>query len=291
MDGGTNRAMRVSKREGRNMIPKVIHYCWFGGNEKSPQMMTYIDSWKKYCPDYQIIEWNETNYDVTKHPFMAKAYQAKKWAFVSDYARVDILHEQGGIYLDTDVELISGLDAFLQYDFFAGFESESIVAFGLGFGAVAGHPILKDILEYYDHIEFPDDVSLLSKIACPIIQTEVLKKHGLVCNNREQDIEGGRVFDTEYFCPMSFQTGEMKCTAKTVSIHHYDMSWTSKENIEKKRLEWRMINRFGYERGKKTAALVSLPGKMVRFPGKVIAHLRKGDLKAYFTFLFRKRDS
>ena len=128
------------------MLPKVIHYCWFGGGEKTELIQKCIASWRKYCPDYQIIEWNEANYDVNKHSFMRDAWRAKKWAFVSDYARIDILYQHGGIYLDTDVELIKSLDPFLEYRFFAGFESESHVAFGLGFGSEAAHPVLKDIL-------------------------------------------------------------------------------------------------------------------------------------------------
>lgn len=271
------------------MIPKTIHYCWFGGNDKSEKMLEYIESWKQHCPDYQIMEWNESNYDVTKHPFMEKAYAAKKWAFVSDYARIDILHEHGGIYLDTDVELLTTLDPFLGYDFFAGFENEEYVAFGLGFGSVAGHPILKDIMAYYDHTEFPDSSFLLPSISCPIIQTNVLKRYGLVCNNLNQEIRGGQVFSTEYFCPMSYETGETHCTERTVSIHHYDISWASKEMLKRKHTEWKMVRVFGPKLGKRISAAVSVPRRIAAFPKKMAEHMRNGSLTEYFKFLLRRR--
>lgn len=210
------------------MIPKIIHYCWFGGNKKSEKIYKYIASWKKYCSDYEIIEYNESNYDVMKHPFMKKAYESKNWAFVSDYSRIDILYNHGGIYLDTDVELISSLNPFLKYDFFAGFESTDFVSFGLGFGSLNGHPVLKDIMKYYDELEFKNNDFNLTMLSSPRIQTHVLKKFGLVCNNQNQIFNRCHIFSTEYFCPISFRTEETVITSKTVSIHHFDMSWKKK---------------------------------------------------------------
>ena len=105
------------------MIPKKIHYCWVGGNSKPPLVKKCIQSWKKYCPDYEIIEWNESNYDISKNIYMKQAYEAKKWAFVTDYMRLDIIYEHGGIYLDTDVELIKNIDDLLSNEAFAGIES------------------------------------------------------------------------------------------------------------------------------------------------------------------------
>ena len=119
-------------------IPKVIHYCWFGGNPKPKLVQKCIHSWKKYCPDYEIIEWNESNFDISSCPlYVRQAYDVKKWAFVSDYARLKIIHTCGGIYLDTDVELIKSLDSLLEYNAFFGFEDGKYVATGLGFGAVS----------------------------------------------------------------------------------------------------------------------------------------------------------
>lgn len=260
------------------MIPKVIHYCWFGGNPKSEVVKKCIESWKKFCPDYKIIEWNESNYDVTKHPFIKKAYEFKKWAFVSDYARVDILYHHGGIYLDTDVELVASLNLFLKYDFYAGFESTPFVAFGLGFGSIEGHQVLKDILDYYDRLEFPDSSFGLSMVSCPRIQTEILAKHGMVCNNQNQVFDGCHIFSTEYFCPISFKTGETVITDKTVSIHHYDMSWNTESFKKSKYREWKLIKKFGPKWGKKISSLVN-------FPGKLAIHVKERSLVDYIRFL------
>lgn len=260
------------------MIPKVIHYCWFGGNGKSQMIEKCIGSWRKLCPDYEIIEWNESNYDVSKHPFMKAAYAAKKWAFVSDYARVDILYQHGGVYLDTDVELISSLDPFLGYDFYAGFESESFVNFGLGFGSIKGHSALKEILEYYNGIDFPDNDFGLSMISCPRIQTDALKKHGLLCNNQNQVVAGCNIFNTEYFCPMSFRTGETVVTENTISIHHYDMSWSPNGSKNAKTMEWKLVRRLGPKWGRRISSMVSFPRKLLR-------NLKEGTLIDYIRFL------
>ena len=264
------------------MIPKVIHYCWFGGNEKSEMIKRCMASWRKFCPDYEIVEWNESNYDVTKQPFIKKAYEAGKWAFVADYARVDILYQHGGVYLDTDVELVSSLNPFLKYDFYAGFESVSFVSFGLGFGSVEGHLVLKDILDYYDGLEFPDNDFGLSMVSCPRIQTDALKKRGMACNNENQVVDGCHIFNTEYFSPMSFKTGKTNITANTVSIHHYEMSWVTEKAKEVKEREWRLIDKYGPEWGKRISSLVSFPGKLYR-------NAKDGTLIDYVRFLLKRK--
>ena len=122
-------------------IPKVLHYCWFGGAPKPKNIQNCIRSWKKYCPDYEIIEWNEQNFDVSQSLYTRQAYDARRWAFVADYARLKILYEQGGIYMDTDVELLRSLDDLLVYPAFFGFQHNNEVATGLGFGAEARSPV------------------------------------------------------------------------------------------------------------------------------------------------------
>jgi len=131
-------------------IPKIIHYCWFGNNELTQSALDCINSWKKYCPDYTIIRWDETNFDVNKYVFTKEAYEMKKWAFVSDVARLDIIYNNGGIYLDTDVELIRNIDSLLKDELFIGFENKEYVANGLGFGAVKGNEIIKFCLKDTD---------------------------------------------------------------------------------------------------------------------------------------------
>ena len=155
------------------MIPKTIHYCWFGGNQKPEIIERCIESWRKYCPDWEIKEWNESNYDVNAHPYTKEAYEAKKWAFVSDVARLDIVCKEGGVYMDTDVELLAPLDFTVDCDAFYAFETNLYIASGLGFGAVAGHPSVKAMLKYYDGRHFlvkgKQDMS-----PCPAKNTEAL---------------------------------------------------------------------------------------------------------------------
>ncbi len=258
------------------MIPKVIHYCWFGGGPKNELIEKCIASWKRFCPDYEVIEWNESNYDVLSHPFMKKAFENRKWAFVSDYARIDLLYRLGGVYLDTDVELLKSLDSFMDLDFFAGFENEKYVAFGLGVGSVAGHPVLRDLLDAYDRLELSDH--FFDVTTCPQLQTEALVKRGLVCNNRTQVVDGCHVFSSDYFCPMSYYTGKTEITENTVSIHHYDMSWLLESYRKSRHREWKMMRVFGPRAGKLINSAVSLPGKL-------LTHIRNGDLKEYFRFV------
>lgn len=264
------------------MIPKVIHYCWFGRKEHPPEVKKCIESWKKYLSDYEIIEWNEDNYDVDKHPFMKKAYEAKKWAFVSDYARVDIVNQYGGIYLDTDVEVIKNFDQFLRLNLFAGFEDEKYVNFGIGFGAEKDHFILEEILEAYDNIEFPDTEIGLGDISCPKIQTNILKKYGLICNGQTQNFKGYMIYSPEYFCPISYTSGQLKITDNTVSIHHFDMSWSAGEVKKIKQLEWKFVSLFGVKWGKPISSLVL-------FPRKIVRHYKDGDLLHYIKILIKNR--
>ena len=136
------------------MIPKIIHYCWFGGESLPESAIKCINSWKKFCPDYEIIRWDESNYDVTKNVYMKEAYEAKKWGFVPDYARLDIVYNYGGIYMDTDVELLKPLDDLLGCNAYMGVEKPGIVALGLGFGAEKGNSVIGDLLEEYNDKRF-----------------------------------------------------------------------------------------------------------------------------------------
>ena len=205
------------------MIPKIIHYCWFGGKPLPNSVKKCIKSWKKFCPDYEIIEWNESNYDVNKIPFIQQAYQAKKYAFVSDYARLDIIHSEGGIYLDTDVELLKNLDPLLVNQCFLAMELPGLVATGLGFGAQKGHWFLKENIGFYHKLNFDAN----NIITCVNITTDLLKKYDLTSDNSKQTLKDMIILPTEYFCPMNYQTKEIKITEKTYSIHHYDASWQS----------------------------------------------------------------
>ena len=157
------------------MIPKVIHYCWFGGKEKPELVKKCIDSWKKYCPDWEIYEWNETNFDISSVVYMKEAYEMKKWAFVSDVARLMIIYLNGGVYLDTDVELTGSIETWLENDAFYAFESNRNIASGLGFGAIKKHDSVKAMLDYYKERHFITN-GKLNMLPCPAGNTESLEK-------------------------------------------------------------------------------------------------------------------
>lgn len=221
----------VSKNNTQ-IIPKKIHYCWFGGRELPDEYKKYIESWQKCCPDYEIIRWDESNYDVTKNQYMKQAYDNKKWAFVSDYARVDIIYQQGGIYLDTDVELVSNFDEFLKWDLFCGFENTTAVNWGVGYGAVRGNEILKEVLDEYEKRYFLKENGSFDLTPCPILQSEVMQKHGFVMNGKPQNIGNIAVYPSEYFAPFSYLRGFGRVTENTHSIHHYSASWVNSESYK-----------------------------------------------------------
>ena len=172
------------------MIPKIIHYCWFGRNPKSELIQKCIQSWKEKCPDYQIVEWNEDNWDIDAYPYAREAYDAKKWAFVSDVARLDILYHHGGIYLDTDVELKESIDYWLKYDAFYAFESELRIATGLGFGAQKNHKSVKEMLRIYEDKHFVNE-GKMNLSPCPIGNTKafITTYPGFIRNGKTQVIE------------------------------------------------------------------------------------------------------
>lgn len=210
------------------MIPKKIHYCWFGGNPKSKLIKKCIKSWKKHCPDYEIIEWNENNFDVNCCDYVKEAFEAKKWAFLTDYARLWILYNHGGIYLDTDVELIKPIDDLLKLDGFMGFDEKGIVATGLGFGAQKGNKIVSEFLKDYDNIPFALPDGSYDLTPCPDRNTESLKRLGMDVNNKNQKFMDMTFLPSEFLCPMDYYTGKKTITENTYSIHHYSASWTSK---------------------------------------------------------------
>lgn len=237
-----------------NKIPKIIHYCWVGGNEKPESVQYCINSWKKYCPDYEIIEWNETNYDFTQNEYMKEAYDAKKWGFVPDYARLDIIYKYGGFYLDTDVELIKNFDDLLDNESVFGFEdtgeNEFFVSCGLGFGAKPKNPLIKKLLDSYNNLKFKLSDNNYDLTPAPKINTPIFEQNNFIMNNKYQTINGDTIYPSEYFCPKIFVTGKMKITKNTHSIHHFTASWMD-DNI---RMEIahnsKITNIFGNRMGK-----------------------------------------
>lgn len=228
--------LHIKNKPTKEIIPKKIHYCWFGGKEMPIEYQNYMKSWKKYCPDYEIIRWDESNYNVHKNRYVHEAYEQKMWAFVSDYARVDILYHEGGIYFDTDVELIASFDEFLVWELFCGFERGNYIAWGLGVGAIKDHPILKDILDVYENMPFIFEDGSFNMKTCPVIQSEVMEKHGFERNGEFQLKDNVAVFPREFFAPTDFEGTVGRITEYTHSIHHYahplhnvEYSWASAE--------------------------------------------------------------
>ena len=231
-----------------NRIPHTIHYCWFGKNPLDEKAMKCIESWHRFFPDYEIIQWNEDNFDVRICDFTQKAYADKKWAFVSDVARLQILYDYGGLYFDTDVEVIAPYDDILATDAegFLGFEKTAQVNTGLGFGAVKGCTLLKDILDIYREIDYSDFKDNLSDIACTVLTTDLLCQHGLILNNCKQRICDFEIYPATYFSPINYYTGTMEKTTFTHSIHWYNASWqsnTDRSNFAKTQKLYRLLGR------------------------------------------------
>lgn len=220
------------------MIPKKIHYCWFGGNPKPDSVQKCINSWKRFCPDYEIIEWNESNFDIHCMPFVEQAIEAKKYAFASDVARLMVVYENGGLYFDTDVEVIRSFDALLENQAFLGFESNEYVNSGLGFGSEAGIEFFREHIDAYRDKVFINEDGSFNMIACPHVATELLVEKGFVQNGQEQLVDNVRIFPTDYFNPFDSITGKLNKTNNTYSIHWYDASWS---DISKSKLKF---NRF-----------------------------------------------
>lgn len=231
------------------MIPKKIHYCWFGGNDIPEKDKRNIESWQKFCPDYEIIRWDETNYDVNKITYIKQAYQCKKYAFVSDYARLDILYNEGGIYLDTDVEIIENIDDLLDNNAFCGFEKGGFgIGLGLMCGSEKGVAIIKELRDYYDDKRFLDENGEMILDVIDKYTDGVLIPKGLQHNDKIQVIEGLKVYPSDYFGTMDFYSGmEVGRTANTRSLHHYNASWISNERrvfLDKQRT---LAKKYGYK--------------------------------------------
>lgn len=208
------------------MIPKIIHYCWFGGKEKPELAKKCIASWQKHCPDWEIREWNETNFDFTSYPYAQYCLQKGHWAFLSDFVRLAVVAEYGGIYYDTDVEVVRPLDGLCEYDAFYGFELVNQMNTGHGFGAVAGHPTVRAMLAEYLALE-PAEDGAYPLIVCTKLNTAALVKLGLQLNGQRQTVAGAQILPIDYLNPYEYTTGRMNRTDNTLSIHWFNQSWIS----------------------------------------------------------------
>lgn len=214
------------------MIPKIIHYCWFGKGEIPQNLEQCINSWKKILPDYKIIRWDEGNFNINESIWTKEAYAKKKYAFVSDYVRLKVLIEYGGIYLDTDVKVIKKLDNLLKYDAFMGFENEYYLTSSI-IGCIPNFPLIKEFFNYYKNKHFIDD-NVIKNEANVIMMTNICKKYGLMINDKEQLIQNMKIFPRTYFCPYDFWMNRY-FTENTYTIHYFNASWL--DDDEKKRIE------------------------------------------------------
>ena len=212
------------------MIPKKIHYCWFGGKEKPKLAQKCIASWKKFCPDYEIIEWNEDNFDMNENAYVRYCYENKKWAFLSDYVRLAVVCREGGIYFDTDVEVIAPMGDLLKHEAFYAFENDSHVATGLGFGAEANHVTIRKMLEEYA-VFSPKAGESFAFTGCPALNTKALLPLGLKLDGTYQEVAGAVILPQDYMNPYEDATGRLNKTEKTISIHWYSKSALSRSAI------------------------------------------------------------
>ena len=222
---------------GKEMIPKIIHFCWFGGADLPRLAKKCIYSWKKFFPDYRIIKWDESNFDINCCNYVREAYDKKKWAFVSDYVRLYVLYKYGGIYFDTDVEVIKDFTPILrngafmgrELDYSDGLKNSYLVNPGLGVGVEKHNSIIYDVLKSYDRDHFVLSDGEENKKTIVDRTTRIMIQNGYDVNdNGVIRLKGLIVYPTAFFCPKNYLTGEVSVSSNTFSIHHYDASWLSK---------------------------------------------------------------
>ena len=232
-------------------MEKIIHYCWFGEGVKPKLTQKCIVTWKKFLPDYKIIEWNEKNFDVGCCRFVKEAYEARNFAFVSDYARAKALYENGGIYFDTDVEVLKSFDRFLSDEFFVGFEEKAFVGTCV-MGAQKGAPILKEYMAHYENAAYLNEDGTKYSDTNVLLLTRLLEEKGLERNDKEQTVDGYiKIYPRTFFSPYDYINGINYITDDSYSIHHFTLSWLPKSTRIKTGIKRKIIKIIGGENIKK----------------------------------------
>lgn len=215
------------------MIPKIIHYCWFGRGELPNDVITYMASWKKHCPDYVIKLWNEDNFDLNINQYVKEAYLCKKYAFVADYVRLYALYHEGGLYMDTDIEVLRSLDSFLSHQAFSGFEDDNNIQTGI-IGAEKGHQWIKQELDLYEKRHFIVKNGAMDTAPNVRVITANALNYGLIKDGNFQVLENGlAIYPKDFFCPMSWKDGKITMTNNTHVFHHFSASWTEDKRLRK----------------------------------------------------------
>lgn len=253
------------------MIPKRIHYCWFGRGEMPKLVKRCIKSWKKYCSDWEIILWNEDSFDINSTLWTKQAYECRKYAFVADYVRLKAMYEMGGVYLDSDVELVGPIDEFLRHEAFSGFENPESIPTGI-MASEAGQQVIGRWLDWYKDRPYIVDgkPDMNPNVA---FMTRDLVSRGLVLNNTYQVVDGFAMYPQTYFCPLDIYSVQHCRSDKTVAIHYFTSSWRS----EKARQGMKLARKRSTKRYKAWYWLQCLPSRILRklFGDKRIDSLRK----------------
>lgn len=266
----------------KNKIPKKIHYCWFGKGSLPELAIKCIDSWKKNLPDYEIIEWNEDNFDINCNQYVKEAYESKKYAFVTDYVRLYVLYKYGGIYMDTDVEVLKVLDKFLIHNAFSGFENNNSIPTGI-MASTSNNQWVKLMLEEYDNIHFINKDGTLNTITnVTRITNKTKENYKIELNDTFQDLQDVVFYPHEYFCPKDWETGTINITKNTYTIHHFNASWHSKKEKKEEEKKKSLIKKYGKEKGKQKFSNYITRKKFLNYctyPIKSIIHPKKSYKK------------
>lgn len=264
-------------------IPKIIHYCWFGGGQLPNLALKCIESWKKYCPDYKIIEWNENNFDININKYVKEAYEEKKWAFMTDYIRLYVVYNYGGIYLDTDVELIKSLDQIINCESFFSSENNITISTGLGFGACKKNFLVKRMLDDYENIHFKLSNGTLDLEPCPARNSksiaDILKEFD--DRNEVCIYKNNYFYPKQYFCPIDVVSGKLNLKSETIAIHHYSGSWLSPKDLKIHKNRNRICAIFGNKLGQIICKIYTLPHRINN-------KIKKLGLKDTIKFAFKK---
>ena len=262
------------------MIPKIIHYCWFGRNPLPLEAQKCILSWQKHCSDYEIKEWNESNFDINSCRYVNEAYKAGKWAFITDYVRLYVMVNYGGVYMDTDVELIKPIDEFLKLRAFSGFEGNCSISTGI-MGCEKGFPLFAELLHDYDKRNFINEDGTYDLTTNVETITKICITHGLVMNNKFQTVDGFTLYPFDYFCAKDFTDGLVKATENTHAIHHFAGSWVNKSMRKSIKIARWFIKKFGYDLGYTL-------GRFFNFPFRVLSKFEILGCKKTFSFIVKK---
>jgi mannosyltransferase OCH1-like enzyme len=256
------------------MIPKIIHYCWFGGNPIPQEHAAYIEGWRRLLPGYEFKRWDEGNFDISIVSFTAQVAATKKWGFIVDYIRAWTVFNYGGIYIDTDVELLKSLDDLLESNIcLSGFENEKFINPGNIFAGEKGCVIAKELMDFYASYNFIGENGEPNLTPSPKIFTDLLLKYGLKQNGAYQVLKDGifTAYPAEYFCPMQYLTGKLTITKNTYSIHHYDGSWLTEEQKNDNRIVHTIYRKFGDTILSKFLKILVLTKKRIKHEGIITA--------------------